>query len=534
MKIVSLLRWIIFITFVVLVARVFDLMLIRGPYLRKLVENNRIRKERIIASRGRILDRNNNELARDTIDYFDVNTNQKLDREIGLTLKSQGKPILEKYVRGYPQGETVGHLLGYLSQSTEEEVKSKNQCQIAIGDMVGRGGLEQQYDCSLRGMSGEKIVEYNAKGEMVREIGQRMAVSGADIKTTIDLQWQETAAKALSGKKGAVVVLDPQDGSIIALSSYPTFNPNIFTKDRDDNQIVKALNDPDLSLLNRSIAGMFPPGSTFKMIIATAGLQENKITPDWEVDDTGEIQIGQWTFGNWYWLDNGRKEGLVNLVKAIRRSNDTYFYKAGEQTGVENIVKWATIFGVGIKTNIDLPFEVAGFMPSPEWKEKVKGEKWFLGNTYHISIGQGDVMMTPLQVALETAVFANGGKLCQPHVAEQTTNNKQQTTVENGNYCKSLGIKKENLEVIKQGMVEACATGGTAFPFFNYDPPIACKTGTAEIGDGTKDNHAWFTMFYPIDRPQYVITVLLERGGSGAYNAAPVAKEIVDAMGSIN
>jgi len=215
----------------------------------------------------------------------------------------------------------------------------------------------------------------------------------------------------------------------------------------------------------------------------------------------------------------------VDIVKAIKRSNDIYFYKLGEKIGVEEIVKWASRFGVGKTLGIDLPAEVTGILPSPEWKREVKKEEWFLGNTYHLAIGQGDLTMTPLQVAVATAAIANGGKICRPHLILEDKVKEQSKSERD---CFQLSIKPENLNLVKKGMIEACSTGGTGFPFFDFQPQVGCKTGTAEIDDDSNNTHAWFTAFVPADEPQMVMTVFLEKGGSGAYQAAPVAKAILE------
>jgi len=516
----SIFRYLLILIFGFFAVRSVDLMLVRGSYFRRLADENRIRRLRIAPARGRILDRNGFELARNTVAYLD-REGKKLNRKQALELEAAGVPLQKKWVREYPLAAAAAHITGYLSEATQEEIDHQNKdCPISLGDLVGRGGIEQFYDCRLRGKPGEKLVEVNALGEIVREIGKREAIAGDDVRLTIDKNWQRVAWEALKGNKGAVVILDPNNGQILALVSWPSFDPNAFTKFRDETKISQWLNDPNFPFLNRAISGAYHPGSTFKMITAIAGLEEGKIDAQTKVEDTGVIKIGQWQFGNWYWLEYGRKEGLVDLVKAIKRSNDIYFYKVGEWLGVRQLADWAEKFGVGKLTGIDLPGEIGGFLPSPEWKERAKGEKWFLGNTYHLAIGQGDLTMTPLQVALETAVIANGGKWCRPYL-NQKSNIKDQN-------CRDLGIKSEYIELVKKGMIEACSPGGTGFPFFNFRPQIACKTGTAEVGDGTDDSHAWFTLFYPADHPEVVMTVLVERGGSGAYVAAPIAKEIIE------
>jgi len=528
----SFFKWLIVFTFGFFLVRSFDLMILRGKYFRKLADENRIRKIILTPARGKIMDRNGENIALNSVKYFDEN-NKELGRNEGLKLESEGGKTKKFWVREYPLGKTLGHLTGYLSETSEEEIKNSKKCILFAGDTIGKSGVEQYYDCLLRGERGEQLVETGANGETIRVIAEKQAKAGEDLLLTIDSKWQKAVAESLESNIGAVVVLNPKNGEILALYSFPSFDPEIFTKKRDEAAINKLLNDQTFPFLNRAISGAFHPGSVFKPVVATAGLEEGKITAATEFEDTGVIKIGEWQFTNWYWTDYGKTEGQVNLVKAIRRSNDIYFYKAGEETGAKFILKWAKIFGFGKKTGIDLPAEINGFLPSPEWKEKAKGEKWFLGNTYHLSIGQGDLTVTPLQIAVETAVIANNGTKCTPHLNPNFCHSDAETSVEESlSCCQNLNIKPETINLIKQGMTEACSEGGTGFPFFNFNPKVACKTGTAEINVNTKDTQAWFTLFYPVDNPEIVITVLLERGGSGAYDAAPVAKKIIELVNS--
>jgi len=418
------LRYLLIFVFGFFLVRSADLMLVRGAYLRELADKNRIRRIKIGAARGRILDRNGFELARNTVVYLDKG-GKKLSRRRALELEAAGISLQKKWIREYPLAEAAAPITGYLGEVGQEEIDGSS-CQVDLGELVGRGGIEQFYNCSLRGSKGEKLVEVNAKGMVVRQLGQKDPVSGDDIYLTIDRHWQEAAWRSLKEglpveaerRRGAVVILDPNSAEILALVSLPSFNPNSFTKRRDEEKIKQWLNDKGFPFLNRAISGAYHPGSVFKIVTAVAGLEEGKINAGTKIEDTGEIRIGQWRFGNWYWLEYGRKEGLVDIVKAIKRSNDIYFYKTGEWIGVRRLRDWAEKFGFGQSTDIDLPGEISGFLPSPEWKEKTKGEQWFLGNTYHLAIGQGDLTVTPLQVAVETAVIANGGRWCRPHLVK--------------------------------------------------------------------------------------------------------------------
>ena len=401
--------------------------------------------------------------------------------------------------------------------------------------MVGRGGIEEEYECWLKGKNGQRLVETDIKGEITREVGRVAAEPGNDLVLNIDIRLQEKAYKLLSSRKGAIVVTNPKNGKVLALVSSSSFDPNIFTIRRDEQAIKMLLQSEKEPFLNRAISSRFPPGSVFKIVTAIAGLEEGKIDSQTKIEDTGVLRVGSFEYTNWYFTQYGKTEGELNLVGAIKRSNDIFFYKVGEFLGVDKLSFWAKKFGLDKMTGIDLPAEVAGLVPSGEWKQTVKGQPWFLGNTYHLAIGQGDLTVTPLEINIMTNIIANDGKLCQPRIAQDTSDGdkalktprrwpKDSPKVES---CQDLQLKPENLRLVKEGMKETCSAGGTAFPFFNFQPQTACKTGTAEFGDANNKTHAWFTAFAPIDDPRLSVTVFLEGGGEGSADAAPIAKEIM-------
>jgi len=470
----KILYLLLILVFLVLVVRLFWLQIIKGADYDLIAQENRIKIEKVLAPRGVIYDRNGEVLVSNT---------------------PEG--------REYLSAKALSHVLGFLGEATEEEVKSGA---YQLGDLVGKEGVEKIYDEILRGRDGGIIQEVAADGEVLRERGQVEAVVGENIKLEIDLGLQKAAFKALEGRKGALVASTP-DGRVLSLVSSPSFDPH---------KVEEALVDKDQPLFNRAITGLYPPASTFKIITAIAGLEEEKIDEHTLIEDTGEIKVGKWRFGNWYYDKYGKKEGIIGLVFSIKRSNDIFFYRVGERLGINKLADWAKFFGIDQLSGIDLPGESSGRMPDPDWKRQYKDEDWFLGDTYITAIGQGDILMTPLGVNLMTAVVANQGKLCQPRVkADEKAN------------CEDLKIQEKNLNLIKEGMKEACAEGGTGWPFFDFSPPVACKTGTAEISDD-KMPHAWFTLFAPAENPEIVLTVLLEEAGEGSYEAAPVAKEVLE------
>lgn len=515
-----------------LLARLFELQIIFGQQNRGLAEGNRIKKEILPAPRGMIYDKNGQELVRNVPVYRVKKEDGQYEvilREEALRMEARGQTenLRMDIGRDYLYGEVLAHLLGYLGEVNASEVESGL---FKLGDLVGRGGLEQEYDSLLKGQDGGEIYEVDAQGEKIREIGRTEPVPGKDLHLSIDAQLSQVAYQALSGQTGAVVATDPQTGQVLVLVSSPSFDPNLLGQSKDlpqekllsqQVQIEALFNDPGQPFFNRAVGGVYPPGSTFKIVTAVAGLEEGKIDSQTTWEDTGEIRVGEYSYKNWYFTQYGRTEGVINVVQAIKRSTDTFFYKVGEWVGPSRLAAWAKAFGLGQKTNLDLPGETAGLVPSPEGKEE-KGERWFLGNTYHFAIGQGDLLTTPLQINLLTGVIANGGKLCRPFI---NTSGETQ--------CQSLKLEKQTLDLVKEGMKGACSPGGTAYPFFNFSPPVGCKTGTAEYGDPQDKTHAWLTAFAPdeIDtEAQMVVTVLVEGGGEGSAVAAPIAKKVMEAF----
>ncbi len=518
------LRGVLILGFLVLIGRLFDLQIIRGSYYRNLSEGNRIRRVPVIAPRGKILARGGEILAgSEKVKMkviFDENEGFIKDSEITGATEDE---IITEWIRDYSVGEEVGHVLGYVGETNVDEVgKVKAECPDKgprkLGSLIGRTGLEETYECVLGGVDGEELVEVDAFGKKIRLLGKKEAQPGENITTSIDLGLQIKIHELMRGKKGAVIVTDGV-GEILAFYSSPSYDPNIFVKKDKSIKLESALKDTNLPLFNRVISGKFHPGSVYKPVVAIAALEENEIDEDFIFEDTGRITIqtsyGTFTYSNWYFTQYGGTEGKINLVKALARSTDTFFYKIGEMVGIDNLNSWSKKFGLDKETGIDLSGEIPGLIPSPEWKMKTKGERWFLGNTYHMSIGQGDVSLTPIGVNTAILAIANGGKHCSSRFVKETE-------------CVDLGINNESIDLVKKGMVAACTSGGTGFTFFDFKDvtgkEVACKTGTAETENG--EPHAWFVAFAPSDEPEIVATVLVENGGEGSSVAGPIAREI--------
>lgn len=521
---------------VILFARLAELQVIKGDYYHSLSDGNRIRRIPIIAARGRILGSDGQELAGNIpIKEKIVFTKDGFTKSLDVT--SGGLTEITEYRRNYFLGAAAAHLTGYLAEVNSDEVNKAdpsclNKGPRSPGGLTGRGGLEEEYDCLLRGVDGEELIEVDAVGKPVRVLGIKNPTVGEDLVTTINSGLQQKVAEVVNnlkititngvnlpaGRRGAVVVTDGH-GKILAMYSAPSYDPNAFIN-KDPEQINSIINDSALPLFNRDIDGLYHPGSTFKIVTSTAALEENKIDDNFSYNDTGFITLNGYTYSNWYFSEYGKVEGEVNLIKAIARSTDTFFYKVGEMIGISDLSAWAKKFGLDKATGVDLPGEAQGLIPDPAWKRQVKGELWFLGDTYNVSIGQGDVNITPLAANVLTSVIANDGKLCRPYLV----NNK--LLISNDQNCQNLNLHQKTIDLIKEGMIGACSTGGTGFPFFDFKPEVACKTGTAETGDNSK-THAWFTAFAPADNPKIVIDVIVEKAGQGSEVAAPIAKEIL-------
>lgn len=448
--------------------------------------------------------------------------------------KLPGIRLSSSLVRHYPYQESSAHVLGYTSPITAEELAAGEASPI---DSTGKTGLEKQYEPILRGRHGTSLVEVNAAGLPQKNLEQHAAQAGAALELTLDIelqaavakQFQVLAAKAEAGKAppaaGAVVAIDPRTGAIRALVSYPSFNPNVFSEPAQravSTELFTAANQP---LFNRASDGTYPPGSTIKPLLAAAALEEKIITSESTVLSTGGLHVGPWNFPDW----KSGGHGLTGLRKAIAESVNTFFYLAvgGDAThdglGVARTTDYLAEFNWGNPTGVDLPSEAAGFLPSPDWKEKTKHERWYIGDTYHLAIGQGDVIVSPLQVAAATVPFANGQSWYEPYLVHSITVPERVATVTEI-VAHRLPVSKQNVALVRDSL-RATVLEGSGRNLADLPIALAGKTGTAQIG-GVEDTHAWFTSFGPFESPELVLTVLLEKGGEGDKDAVPFAKEI--------
>ena len=560
--------------FVVLLARSFELQIIEGNSFLGKAENNRYKVKITHAPRGVIYDREGRVLARNipafrvAVDpnlvdenrkeelskklskilkvpepeirkklanksYDSITIKENVDRDIALRLESEQIPPVEIEVsprREYPYGELISNLLGFSSEVSKEELRSPGSTPHQLGDKVGRAGVEETFENILRGANGYELTKVDAAG---KKLGSRITtepLAGSDITLSIDAELQKRVFKTLKkrlraagSKAGSAVVLNPNTGEVLALVSVPSFDNNVFDKGLTQKEYSSLVKNPNKPLLNRAIGAAYPPGSTFKIVTAAAGLESGAITPQTQIVDTGYIKLGDQVFNNWLWLDHRRTEGAINVIRAIARSNDPFFFKLGQKIGEVKIQEMAHKFSLGSITGINLPAETAGLVPTEQWKLDAKGEIWFPGETLNLAIGQGDLLVSPLQLSLVSAVYANGGKLIKPTVLK----------VDTGEILRENFLSRQTIETVRQGMYENTrGDGNVGWLFRDYKIKTAGKTGAAESGN--ERPHAWYTAFAPYDPPagrqvsQMVVTVMGEHAGHGSEVSAPATKEIFE------
>lgn len=516
----------------VFLLRLFFLQVIEADKNKNLSEGNRIQLVPVEAVRGRVLDRFGKVLAQSQREYYleKNGTEVKISDSQVKELERQGLAsenfegelgkIIPRVSRHYTMDSKIAHALGYVSAVTAEDLKA--QTSLSGIDSVGRLGVEATYDDFLRGKNGKKLIEVDARGHKVSVLGAEEAKDGGDVSLTIDSTLQEITYNALKKQtdkigthRGAVIVQNPSTGEILALVSLPAFDPG---------NIGASVADRDKPYLDRATQGVYPPGSIFKIATALAGLESGKINKDTEVEDVGEFSLGDVKFSNWFYTQYGQKDGVLKLERAIARSNDIFFYRAAELTGLENIRKMAIKLGFGQKTGVDLLGEELGLVPDEVWKKAQFNLVWFPGDTMHLGIGQGFMLVTPMQIE-QMAGFTATGKLMKPYLVSAVNSNLGQVKIGSKVVAENL-VSKENFDLVRSGMKMACQKGGTGWPFFDAPYVVGCKTGTAEQAEGNPN--AWFTAFAPFDSPKVAITVVVDDGGEGSTVAGPVAREILD------
>lgn len=549
-----------------LIIRTVYLQFFQGVYYRSLAEGNRVRIERIGALRGGIFDREGNPLVTNTpaftlsiikgdlpqgvhekealyrqlaqyagmdasalqqvIDdapvslYEDIPIRSHIpyNEAIPLILESRTLPgvvIREGFFRHYPCGPACAHILGYVGTITKEEWLMFQEKGYQYSDVIGKSGIEKYYEATLRGADGHEKIEVDAWGKPLESVALTPSKKGADITLALSLPLQRITedvvrrvAHEAGAQRAAAVFLDPNNGEILALVNIPSYDNNAFIRGLSAEEYTTLVNDPDQPLFQRAISGEYPSGSTIKPIFAAAALQEKIVTPQFTVNSSGGLHIGSWVFPDW----KPGGHGITDIRKALAESVNTYFYLigGGDQAslsglGVNRMRDYAELFGLGAQTGIDIGGEAQGFLPSPEWKMKVKGERWYLGDTYHFAIGQGDVLVTPVQMASVMSVFANKGALYRPHLVRAINGvHVQPYTV------REHSIEKEYLDIVRLGLRDT-AVWGSARSLSQLPIAVAGKTGTSQFSSDKKP-HAWFAGFAPFDQPRVAFVVLIEEG----------------------
>jgi penicillin-binding protein 2 len=570
-------QYVVLAIFLVLTYGLWRLQVVRSDYYSSQAEKNRIRNVPILAPRGRISDREGRPIVENYPSFSalllrdssrDLNADADLiakglhmdpkdirDRIKRFAFMPQYQPIYLKdditqneiafieahrnelpeldtlmaYRRLYPLNGFMAHLIGYVGEVSENMLNQPQWDLYNPGDVVGQSGVELQYNSILMGTNGSRQVIVNSHGKEVGELGEKPAVAGKPIKLTIDVDLQIAAEEAMQGWNGALVAMNPRNGEILAMVSRPTFDPNDFAQTISRKEWTELVENENHPLLNKAIQAQLAPGSTFKIIMSVAGLQEH-IAQDMHVYCGGGADF----YGHYYHCH--AVHGEVDITKGIYQSCDTFFYTLAQKLGIERIAKYATMFGLGQKTGIDLPQEVSGVMPSEEWKIRNFKEKWFAGETISVGIGQGSVAVSPIQLARAIGGIASGGVLVRPHVAFPDSLPPNLRPAADGSEVR-VPIDPKNWEIITDAMAQVTNAGGTAAASHLEGIDFAGKTGTAQTisaaakakikgSKGEFRNNAWFVGVEPRRNPEIVICVLLEHGDEGPLAARVVSKVI--------
>ncbi len=579
-------QYIILAIFLVLAYGLWRLQVMQSDYYALAAEKNRIRNVPILAPRGKILDREGRTIV-DNYPSFsalllrDSSRDLNADAELiasGLHMDASEvrarvrhfaalpayQPIFLKeditpdelafidahrnelpeldtimaHRRLYPRNGFMAHLIGYVGEVTEDMLNQPQFELYSPGDMVGVSGVERQYNTVLMGKNGSRRALVNSHGREVGRLDETPAVPGKQLKLTVDIDLQIAAEQALAGRNGAIIAMDPRTGEILAMVSRPTFDPNDFAVRISRDEWNKLVTDPDHPLLNKAIQAQLAPGSTFKIIMATAGLQEG-IAQDMRVNCSGGASFYGRYFKCWVVAEH-RVHGVTDITKAIFQSCDVFFYTLAEKLGIERIAKYATMFGLGQKTGIDLPQEVSGIMPSEEWKARNFKQKWFAGETISVGIGQGAVAATPIQMARAIGAIASGGHLVRPHVAFPGDLPPGIVPASSAADETTAPLDPKNWEIITDAMADVVNPGGTAALSHLQNIDFAGKTGSAQtisnalkarMGAAGKANfkdNGWFVGVEPRRNPEIVVCALLEEGEHG-YLAARTAAQVIKA-----
>jgi penicillin-binding protein 2 len=582
-----------------LAGRLYYLQVIRADDYRTMADDNRISMRLLPPKRGRILDRRAVELANnqqnfrilfvpehakdgitETLDALSQlveigeHDRRRIEREIRRNRKFIPVTVLENLAweefsrvnvhlpdlpgiqpdvgesRSYPLGSAFAHTVGYVGVVSEKELTGEPLLELP-GFRIGKSGVERAREATLRGTAGNSQIEVNALGRVIKQLNRIDGDPGEDVVLTIDAELQMMVMDRLGNESGSVVVMDVHTGDVVAMVSTPSFDPNSFNLGIDHDEWKELLADPRKPLINKPLRGQYPPGSTFKMIVALAALESGVITEDYQTFCTGKLKLGNHTFHCW----KKHGHGLQDMVSAIEHSCDVYFYEIARKTGINRIAAMAERFGLGAPTGIGVGGERSGLVPNKEWKLATIGEPWQGGETLNVGIGQGHLLATPVQLAMMTAQLANGGKRVRPRLMYSPKSTKQdeaeteEAPAVNSEGSKSLGLSEHAMSVVLEGMRRVTnSPTGTAFRARIKDPATAMagKSGTAQVRRISKyeretrvlknkerlwkeRDHALFVAFAPVEAPRYAISVIVEHGGGGSSVAGPIARDVLEA-----
>ncbi|TYT22588.1 penicillin-binding protein 2 [Dictyoglomus thermophilum] len=550
---------------ILILLRLFYLQVYNKDFYADLSERNYLKSMVLPAPRGVIYDRNNNILAENKIVYslylippykFEKAKISKLSEIVGIKIEDIQKiyekisPYVPAYLlkrkltpkeiilleanrdslpsftinmefdRSYPYGTIAAHVLGYMGEVSKEELESE-EADYSLGEKSGKYGLEASYERVLRGKKGFRGVSLYVSKDKRIITAQKDPVPGKSIVTSIDIELQKVAEEALGEEKGVIIVSNPWTGEILALVSHPSFDPNKFIEGFTKKEWENLIKNPDNPLNNRAISSLYPPGSIFKLIVALSALENKKVSPDDRFFCPGEYWMGKYVFKCWKKGGHGR----LDFIDGIAQSCNVVFFNVGLKVGDRVIEDYARRFFLDSKTGIDLPGELRGFIPSREWKEKKLKEPWYPGDTLNLSIGQGYVLVTPIEIHAMMNIIATEGMLYKPHLVSKIIGVDGSEEIVKPELIGKVNISPSSWSVLKKGMRKVVDEGtglATRIPGVN----ISGKTGTAENPHG--ESHAWFSCFFPSENPQYVVTVFVEHGKSGGGRAAPIAKKVIE------
>lgn len=579
---IVVLSFIVGVVFLFLVIRLWHLQILNADDYHAMSENNRLRFVPVAAARGAILDRTGTVLVSNRPSFsLAVIPQEVKDKDALLTLlstllgldradmaerweksKSRAKyypivlasnitrnhveiveenrlhlPGIEiemKPVREYTSRQLAAHLLGYIGEVSEKELAIAGFEEYNPGDYIGKNGIERALEKELHGSDGGRQLEVDARGRVLRTVSESYSTVGNSVVLTIDAALQKQAELAFGVQAGAAVAMDVTTGEILAFVSNPGFDPSLFSGKLPADVWQGYLDDKRHPLENKALSGQYPPGSTFKMITALAGLQENRINDSTSVNCTGSYDLGTSTFKCW----NKKGHGATNLRKSLRESCDVFYYQLGEKLGVDKIAAAAQAFKLGSPLGVELLNEKSGLIPTTEWKQKRYGKRWFHGETIPVSIGQGAVLLTPIQMVSMTATIANDGTIYRPHLVKRIVDADGKTLRETTpEIIGTASFSKESFKLVKQGMLDVVnAPGGTGGAARQYDVKVAGKTGTSQVVrmGGSKAgtayqfrDHALFVAFAPFEKPEIAVAVVIEHGEHGGAAAAPIASRIL-------